>query len=73
MENPVISSTSTISFAPSISFAKVPCVAPLARLQAEVESLLHNSRIAGAWIDHVNKKEYAGGWDVCHYAANASI
>lgn len=87
MENPVVSSvvlnssnpveaptairvstsnTSPISVAPVISFAQIACVIQLARLQSEVESLLTNS-----WVDHVNKQDYRGGWDVlplrCQY------
>ena len=44
---------------PVISFAKVACTVRLAALQAEVESLLQNP-----WVDHVNKNDYQGGWDV---------
>jgi hypothetical protein len=53
MENPAI------SFVPVISFAKVACTLRLSALQAEVESLLQNP-----WVDHVNKNDYQGGWDV---------
>ncbi|WP_084128093.1 aspartyl/asparaginyl beta-hydroxylase domain-containing protein [Cellvibrio mixtus] len=42
-----------------VSFAQIPCVVQLALLQAEVESLLVNP-----WVDHVNKQDYSGGWDV---------
>lgn len=58
MENPVIFS------APVISFARLSCLVQLTELQADVESLLHNSQVVGAWVDHVNKNDYAGGWDV---------
>lgn len=51
MENPVI--------APVISFAKLLCAVQLSALQYEVGSLLQNP-----WVDHVNKKDYQGGWDV---------
>lgn len=42
-----------------ISFAKVPCVVQLAALQREVDQLVQNP-----WVDHVNKNDYSGGWDV---------
>ncbi len=44
---------------PVVSFARLPCELDLALLQAEVELLLHQP-----WVDHVNKKDYQGGWDV---------
>lgn len=49
---------------PPILFAPIPCDIQLAALQAEVESLLHNTQAAGAWVDHVNKSDYQGGWHV---------
>ncbi|MEN0036427.1 MAG: aspartyl/asparaginyl beta-hydroxylase domain-containing protein [Cellvibrio sp.] len=52
-------SISSSSFSPVISFAKIGCVIQLAALQAEVDLLLTNP-----WIDHVNKQDYRGGWDV---------
>lgn len=42
-----------------ISFAKVPCAVQLAALQREVDQLVQNP-----WVDHVNKNDYSGGWDV---------
>ncbi len=45
--------------APVISFAQIPCVIQLAALQADVGLLLQHS-----WVDHVNKRDYDGGWDV---------
>jgi len=59
MENPVASSNSATSFSPVISFAKLTCAIQLAALQAEVDRLLQNP-----WVDHVNKKDYSGGWDI---------
>jgi hypothetical protein len=44
---------------PVISFTKVASVEKLASLQAEVDALLQHP-----WFDHVNKKDYQGGWDV---------
>lgn len=44
---------------PAISFARLSCALDLASLQAEVEQLLQQQ-----WVDHVNKKDYQGGWDV---------
>ncbi len=59
MENPVVSANSATSFAPVISFAKLTSAIQLAALQAEVDLLLQNP-----WVDHVNKKDYSGGWDI---------
>ena len=53
MENPVIFS------APVISFAKVACAIQLSALQREVDYLVQNP-----WVDHVNKNDYVGAWDV---------
>jgi hypothetical protein len=64
MENPV---TSPVSVAPVISFAKVACAIQLAALQSEVDLLLRNPSPGSAhnsWVDHVNKQDYIGGWDV---------
>lgn len=52
-----------------IAFAQVSCIVQLAALQAEVEALLSYSSASGAttnsaWVDHVNKNDYRGGWDV---------
>ncbi|EIK44579.1 Aspartyl/Asparaginyl beta-hydroxylase family [Cellvibrio sp. BR] len=58
MENPVAVSS------PEVSFARLACVIRLTALQAEVESLLHLSQVAETWVDHVNKNDYRGGWDV---------
>ncbi len=44
---------------PVISFAKVARALPLSALQREVDQLIQNP-----WVDHVNKKDYEGGWDV---------
>lgn len=73
MENPVASLVSIASpfiessisvaspdaFAPVISFSKIACAIQLAALQAEIDLLLHNP-----WVDHVNKQDYTGNWDV---------
>lgn len=59
MENPVIFSTPVIALAPVISFAQVACAVQLAALQCEVDRLVQNP-----WVDHVNKNDYTGGWDV---------
>lgn len=73
MENPVapvvltdslISTGAAIAASSAISFAQIPCVIQLAALQAEVELLVQHSPINNSWIDHVNKKDYTGGWDV---------
>lgn len=49
---------------PPILFALIPCDIQLTTLQAEVESLLHSAQTSGGWVDHVNKNDYQGGWDV---------
>ena len=49
---------------PVISFVKLPCVIQLDALQAEVELLLHHPQCVDDWVNHVNKNDYAGGWDV---------
>lgn len=54
---------SLTAYAP-ISFAKLTCVASLATLQAEVETLLQVSSEHNSWVNHVNKNDYSGGWDV---------
>lgn len=42
-----------------VACARLPVASPLADLQAEVAGLL-----ARAWVDHVNQRDYVGGWDV---------
>ncbi len=64
MENPDITVAPPIISSPPISFAKVPCRVQLTALQADVESLLQNSQVIEAWVDHVNKNDHRGGWDV---------
>jgi len=44
---------------PVISFAKLACAVQLLALQSEVDRLVQIP-----WVDHVNKKDYEGGWDV---------
>lgn len=41
------------------SFASFSCPVPLPHLQRDVEQL-----IASHWVDHVNKNDYLGGWDL---------
>lgn len=48
-----------IPVVPVISFAQLPCAIHLAAVQEEVELLLHNP-----WVDHVNRQDYSGSWDV---------
>jgi hypothetical protein len=46
-----------------ILFSRIKCTISLAQLQREVELLLQsNSR--QPWVDHVNRQDYVGGWDV---------
>lgn len=42
-----------------ISSAPVACPVDLLALRRELEPLL-----ARSWVDHVNRKDYSGGWDV---------
>lgn len=49
---------------PVISFAKLPCTVHLSALQAEVEFLQHHLLPIATWVDHVNKNDYVGRWDV---------
>lgn len=58
MENPVI------SVAPDVSFARLACTVQQTVLQREVDQLLNASPVADGWVDHVNKNDYHGGWDV---------
>lgn len=44
---------------PVISFARIPCSICLSALQEDLHRLLQ-----GAWVDHVNRRDYQGGWDV---------
>lgn len=66
MENPVVLSTLIASaiISPPILFAPIPCEIQLTALQAEVGSLLHSTCTTDVWVDHVNKNDYQGGWDV---------
>lgn len=59
MENPVIFSAPVVAVMPAISFAHLACVVQLSALQREVEQLVQHP-----WVDHVNKNDYQGGWDV---------
>lgn len=61
MENPAASQAMDKSDV--ISFARIPCELSLANLQTEVERLLQDPSHY-AWVDHVNRNDYAGGWDV---------
>lgn len=49
-------STSTDS---AISFSRIPCPVPLSALQQDLQRLLSDG-----WVDHVNHRDYQGGWDV---------
>src|SRR4051812_12202122 len=42
-----------------ISFARLHIVKNLNELQTDVTNLLSHP-----WVDHVNKRDYQGGWDV---------
>lgn len=42
-----------------IAFARLASTVPAADLQAEIQHLLRQT-----WVDHVNKRDYQGGWDV---------
>ncbi len=42
-----------------LAFARLPVAAPLEALRAELATLLERP-----WVDHVNQRDYVGGWDV---------
>lgn len=42
-----------------VAFARLDCTVSAEELQAEIGHLLQQS-----WVDHVNKRDYQGGWDV---------
>ncbi len=52
--------------APPISFARLECASALTDMQAEVAKLL-----SGKWVDHVNRNDYLGEWDVLPLRCNA--
>lgn len=54
-----IESNRTNQPAPVIAFARLDCPVPLSELQADIALLLHQH-----WVDHVNRRDYQGGWDV---------
>ncbi len=68
MENPVapsnVCSSNSAASARIVSFAKINCAISLTALQTEVDALLHASVETNSWLDHVNKYDYRGGWDV---------
>ena len=59
MEMPTACSATDLDKPPVISSAQVPCHVYLPALQDELAQLLQQS-----WVDHVNRKDYSGGWDV---------
>lgn len=46
-----------------ISFARIECRFSSSKLQGEIEQLLQSPALH-SWINHVNKKDYSGSWDV---------
>lgn len=44
---------------PVVSFARIPGPVSLIDLQHDLQRLLEST-----WVDHVNKRDYQGGWDV---------
>ncbi|MBE8716377.1 aspartyl/asparaginyl beta-hydroxylase domain-containing protein [Cellvibrio sp. KB43] len=44
---------------PVISFARISCPVSLPALQEDLHRLLQET-----WVDHVNRRDYQGGWDV---------
>lgn len=59
------SSSLTVAVSP-ISFARLECASALKDLQVEVSGLL-----SGRWVDHVNRNDYLGEWDVLPLRCNA--
>ena len=62
MENPA-ASLAMKDKSGGVSFARIPCELSLVVLQTEVERLLQNPSLY-IWLDHVNSRDYAGGWDL---------
>lgn len=44
---------------PVISFARISCPISLSALQEDLHRLLQ-----GTWVDHVNRRDYLGEWDI---------
>jgi hypothetical protein len=49
---------------PTVSFARLACSLQQTALQHEVNQLLGITPASGEWVEHVNKNDYRGGWDV---------
>jgi mannose-6-phosphate isomerase-like protein (cupin superfamily) len=62
MEITAACSSNDFDSPPVISCAKLPCHVDLPALQVELARLLEATGVS--WVDHVNRKDYSGGWDV---------
>ncbi|HTF84427.1 MAG TPA: aspartyl/asparaginyl beta-hydroxylase domain-containing protein [Cellvibrio sp.] len=62
MEITAACSSNDFDSPPVISCAKLPCHVDLPALQDELARLLEATGVS--WVDHVNRKDYSGGWDV---------
>ena len=62
MEITAACSSNDLDSPPVISCAKLPCHVDLLALQDELARLLEATGVS--WVDHVNRKDYSGGWDV---------
>jgi len=61
MENSI--AITSLNNTKAISFARISCSVSVSKLQIEVDKLLQNP-LPNTWVDHVNKKDYVGSWDV---------
>ncbi|ARU27700.1 aspartyl/asparaginyl beta-hydroxylase domain-containing protein [Cellvibrio sp. PSBB006] len=59
MEVPIACSSHDLDKSLVISCAQVPCHVRLLAMQDELAQLMQQP-----WVDHVNRKDYSGGWDV---------
>lgn len=59
MEVPIACSSNDLDKSLVISCAQVPCHVHLLAMQDELAQLMQQP-----WVDHVNRKDYSGGWDV---------
>ena len=59
MEVPIACCSHDLDKSLVISCAQVPCHVRLLAMQDELAQLMQQP-----WVDHVNRKDYSGGWDV---------
>lgn len=54
-----VESSGIVRPVPAIAFAQLACAVPLSDLQTDTAFLLQQ-----LWVNHVNHRDYQGGWDV---------